>query len=110
MTFIKYSRKSYMPIKEKEVDKVAELAKLAFDEHDKQKLAKQLDRIVAYVEKLNELDTENVAPTSHVLDLKNILRDDKKEGWLEQPETLRNAPRQKKGYFSVPKVIDGRKA
>ena len=96
-----------MPIEGKEVDKVAELAKLSFDEQDKQKLAMQLEKIVTYVEKLNELDTENVALTAHVLDLKNILREDKKKVWLEQPEALRNAPRQNKGYFSVPKVIDG---
>ena len=77
-----------MPIIEKEVDKVAELAKLSFDEHYKQKLAKQLDRIVAYVEKLNELDTENVAVTSHVLDLKNILREDKKKEWLDRKSVV----------------------
>jgi len=99
-----------MPIEENEVDKVAELAKLSFDDHDKQKVAIQLDRIVAYIEKLNELDTENVAQTSYISDLKNILRADKKKAWLEQPEALRNAPRQKKDYFSVPKVIDGSKA
>jgi aspartyl-tRNA(Asn)/glutamyl-tRNA(Gln) amidotransferase subunit C len=88
-----------------DVEKVAALAKLEFTIEEKQKLAKQLDQIVAYVEKLNELEVENVKPTSHVIELKNVLREDKVEAWLSQEEALKNAPAKKNGYFSVPKVI-----
>ncbi|MFQ6113435.1 MAG: Asp-tRNA(Asn)/Glu-tRNA(Gln) amidotransferase subunit GatC [bacterium] len=94
-----------MSITIQDVEKIAALAKLEFSSEEKQKLAKQLDQIVAYVEKLNELDTESVPPTSHVIDLKNVLREDKVEEWLTQEEALRNAPAKKHGYFSVPKVI-----
>ncbi|MFQ5770156.1 MAG: Asp-tRNA(Asn)/Glu-tRNA(Gln) amidotransferase subunit GatC [bacterium] len=95
-----------MPITIQDVDKVATLAKLHFSSEEKQQLARQLDQIVMYIEKLNELDTENVEPTSHVIDLKNVFREDKSEDWLTQEEALQNAPVKKKGYFSVPKVID----
>ncbi|MFQ5863663.1 MAG: Asp-tRNA(Asn)/Glu-tRNA(Gln) amidotransferase subunit GatC [bacterium] len=94
-----------MPITIQDVDKIAALAKLEFSSAEKQKLAKELDQIVAYVEKLNELNTESVPPTSHVVDLKNVLREDKVEEWLTQEEALRNAPAKKHGFFSVPKVI-----
>lgn len=94
-----------MSITIEDVEKVAALAKLEFTTEEKQKLAKQLDQIVAYVEKLNELDIENVKPTSHVIELKNVLRKDNVEEWLSQEEALQNAPAKKNGYFSVPKVI-----
>lgn len=94
-----------MPITREEVDRVARLAKLDLAEDEKQRLADELDRIIGYVEKLNELDTENVDPTAHVMDLLTPLRDDRVEGWLTQEEALANAPAKKLGYFSVPKVI-----
>ncbi len=68
-------------------------------------MAKELDQIVAYVERLNELDTKAVEPISHIIDLKNILREDKVQNWLEQEQALANAPQKKQSYFCVPKVI-----
>jgi aspartyl-tRNA(Asn)/glutamyl-tRNA(Gln) amidotransferase subunit C len=94
-----------MPITLEQVAEVAALAKLAFNGEQMVKLTKELDQIVAYVDKLNELDTTNVAPTSQVFDLKNVFRDDEVEAWLSQEEALKNAPCAKAGYFSVPKVI-----
>jgi aspartyl-tRNA(Asn)/glutamyl-tRNA(Gln) amidotransferase subunit C len=94
-----------MPVTIEDVEKVAALAKLEFSEEEKAKIARQLDKIVGYVEKLRELDTDDVPPTSHVINLVNVLRDDKVEPWLTQEEALRNAPARKRGYFSVPKVI-----
>ncbi len=94
-----------MPITLEQVAEVAALAKLAFNGEQTAKLTKELDQIVAYVDKLNELDTSNIAPTSHVFDLKNVFRDDEVETWLSQEEAVKNAPRKKAGYFSVPKVI-----
>lgn len=94
-----------MPIRIEDVDKVAALAKLDFSEEEKTRIAEQLNQIVAYVEKLQELNTDDVPPTSHVINLVNVLRDDKVEPWLSQEEALRNAPAKKRGYFSVPKVI-----
>ena len=90
-----------------DVEKIAKLAKLDLSSQEKLKLADQMAEIVRYVEKLNELDTENIAPTSHVLDLKNVFREDKVQTWLTQDEALSNAPAKNQGFFSVPKVIGG---
>ncbi len=94
-----------MPITVEDVEKIAKLAKLRFTEEEKQKFTEQLARIIAYVEKLNELDTERVPPTYHVLPLTNVTREDQVKPWLTQEEALANAPKKLKGYFSVPKVI-----
>ena len=94
-----------MPIKIEDVEEVATLAKLEFPFEEKQKLAMELDQIVAYVERLNELDTKAVEPIWHIIDLKNILREDKVRNWLEQEQALANAPQKKQCYFSVPKVF-----
>ena len=94
-----------MPITLAEVKHVAALAKLSFTEEELAKIAKELDAIVGYVEQLKELNVDDVPPTAHVLDLHNVFRDDKVEPWLTNAEALQNAPAQKKGYFSVPKVI-----
>jgi len=94
-----------MPITLAEVQHVAALAKLSFTEDELAKIAKELDAIVGYVDQLKELNVDDVPPTSHVLDLHNVFRDDKVEPWLTNEEALQNAPAQKMGYFSVPKVI-----
>lgn len=94
-----------MPIEIEDVEKVATLAKLEFPSEEKQKLAKELEQIVTYVARLNELDTKAVEPTLHITDLKNVLREDNVQHWLDQEQALANAPQKKQGYFSVPKVI-----
>lgn len=95
-----------MAIDLKEVERIAALAKLGFSGEEKQKLTTQLAQIVAYIEKLNELDTSDVEPTSHVLEINNVFRQDEVESWITQEEALQNAPARKNGYFSVPKVIN----
>ncbi|RKY76341.1 Asp-tRNA(Asn)/Glu-tRNA(Gln) amidotransferase GatCAB subunit C [candidate division KSB1 bacterium] len=94
-----------MAITVEEVEHIAQLAKLKFSEEEKKKFTTQLAKIIQYVEKLNELDTEDVPPTYHVLDIKNVMRSDVTKPWLTQEEALKNAPRRKDGFFSVPKVI-----
>lgn len=88
-----------------DVNKVAGLAKLEFAPEEKRRLVQQLSRIVEYMNKLSELDTSDVPPTSHVVNLKNVLREDVVEQWLSPDEALTNAPAKRNGYFSVPKVI-----
>jgi len=94
-----------MPIKIEDVEKVAILAKLEFSSEEKQKLTKELEQVVTYVGRLNELDTKAVEPTLHITHLKNVFREDKVQNWLGQEQALANAPQKKQGYFSVPKVI-----
>jgi len=100
-----FSYGDLMGITTAEVDNIAKLAKLKFSEDEKKRLTHQLAQIIAYVEKLNELDLENVPPTSHVLQLKNVMREDEVKPWLTQKEALANAPAKHHGFFSVPKVI-----
>jgi len=82
------------------------LARLHLDEEEKAKYTEQLNSILDYMEKLNQLDTEKVEPTSHVLPIKNVFRKDKVEKSLANEEVLANAPDKEDGYFKVPKIID----
>lgn len=88
-----------------EMDKLAKLAKLEFTDQEKSKLIDQVQQIIRYVENLNELDVENVAPTAHLLNLKNVFREDEVQASLPQEEALKNAPVEKDGFFVVPRVI-----
>jgi aspartyl-tRNA(Asn)/glutamyl-tRNA(Gln) amidotransferase subunit C len=62
--------------------------------------------LIEYIEKLNELDTDNVEPTSHVLDISTPLREDKVVKWLSIEEVLQNAPESEDNFFVVPQVIE----
>ena len=94
-----------MTVTVKDVDHVAALAHLKFSEEEREQLVDQLNAILAYMEKLNTLDTTGVDPTSHVLRLKNVFRSDEAGASLSQEEALRNAPASDRGHFTVPKVI-----
>ncbi|WP_409291255.1 Asp-tRNA(Asn)/Glu-tRNA(Gln) amidotransferase subunit GatC [Peribacillus sp. SCS-26] len=93
-------------ISEEQVKHAANLARLAITEEETEKLTVELDAIISFAEQLNELDTENVAPTSHVLDMKNVLREDRADKGLPVEEALRNAPDKKDGYIRVPSIMD----
>ena len=84
---------------------IAHLARLKLSEEEEEKFTKQLRDILAYVDKLKEVDTKNIPPTSHILPLNNVFREDKKRDSLSLEETLSNAPQQKRRYFQVPKII-----
>jgi aspartyl-tRNA(Asn)/glutamyl-tRNA(Gln) amidotransferase subunit C len=88
-----------------QVKHVANLARLAITEEEAETFTKQLDAIITFAEQLNELDTENVEPTSHVLDIKNVLREDVPQKGLPQEEVLKNAPEEKDGQFKVPSIL-----
>ncbi len=94
-----------MSVTVKDVENIARLAKLAFSDEEKAKFVHQFNQILQYMEKLNELDTENVEPTYNVLELNNVMRQDKVKTWLTREEALANAPKSNRGFFSVPKVI-----
>ena len=95
-----------MKITQQEVEHVAKLARLEFSEQEKEKLTQQLSNILTYVEKLGELDTKGVEPTSHVLDIKNVMRDDVIAGSLPQDRALANAPEKAAGHYKVPLIIE----
>jgi aspartyl-tRNA(Asn)/glutamyl-tRNA(Gln) amidotransferase subunit C len=93
-------------ISKQEVEHVAKLARLELSEAEKEKLTDQLSNILTYVEKLNELDTSGIEPTAHVLDIKNVMRDDAAAPSLPQEQALANAPDKAAGHYKVPKIIE----
>jgi len=95
-----------MKITKKEVEHVARLARLELSEQEKETLTDQLSNILTYVEQLNELDTKGVEPTSHVLDINNVMREDVPEASLPQDLALANGPDKALGHYKVPKIIE----
>jgi aspartyl-tRNA(Asn)/glutamyl-tRNA(Gln) amidotransferase subunit C len=95
-----------MKISKQEVEHVAKLARLELADGEKDKLIDQLSNILTYVETLNGLDTKGVEATSHVLDIKNVMRDDVSAPSLPQEQALANAPDKAAGHFKVPKIIE----
>lgn len=94
-----------MSVTIKDVEHIAKLARLEFSEKEKEMLTHQLNTILAYVEQLNKLDTSNVEPLSHVINLENVLRKDEVKEGLSTEEVLKNAPSRTEQFFKVPKVI-----
>ncbi len=95
-----------MDVDEKLVDYVAQLSRIRLEGSEKQLLAEQLGRILAYVEKLKELNTDDVEPLAHPLETANVFREDEEKESLPADEALRNAPDSGNGFFQVPAVID----
>ena len=87
------------------VDKLAHLARLSFDEAGKQQIRADLQRMIHFVEKLDELDLENVEPLMHMTTEVNVLRDDEVKGSITREQALQNAPSHDEQFFKVPKVI-----
>ncbi|OXS52347.1 aspartyl/glutamyl-tRNA(Asn/Gln) amidotransferase subunit C [Cohnella sp. CIP 111063] len=95
-----------MSITIKDVEHVANLARLDLSEAEKEQFAGQLNAILKYAEKLNQLDTDGIEPTSHVLPLANVMRDDEvRDSWPVE-KVLRNAPEEEDGQFRVPAVLE----
>ncbi|HHL72675.1 MAG TPA: Asp-tRNA(Asn)/Glu-tRNA(Gln) amidotransferase subunit GatC [Bacteroidetes bacterium] len=94
-----------MKISRAEVEKTALLARLEFDDQELERMRADLNTILEYAEKLQQLDLDNVPETEHVLSLQNVFREDAVQTWLDNEAALRNAPARKNGYFSIPKVI-----
>ncbi|MDC3417503.1 Asp-tRNA(Asn)/Glu-tRNA(Gln) amidotransferase subunit GatC [Aquibacillus salsiterrae] len=93
-------------ISKDQVKHVAHLARLAITDEEVEKMTKQLGDIIKYAELLNELDTDNVQPTTHVLDLKNVMRKDEPRKWIEKEDAMKNAPDQQDGQFRVPSILE----
>lgn len=95
-----------MAISKQDVEHVANLARLKLTEEEAEMYTKQLDDILEFAQKLNELDTADVAPTSHAFDVKNVMREDEVRPSVEREEALRNAPDHEDGQFRVPPVME----
>lgn len=95
-----------MPVLRDDVEYVARLARIELAEEEKNLLISQLNSILGHIEKLNELDTEGVEPTFHVLDVRNVFREDEVRPSLPAEEILKNAPARDGDFFKVPKIIE----
>ena len=94
-----------MEVNDALVDKLANLARLQFNAAEKEGIKTDLQRMIQFVEKLNELDTTGIAPLLHMSEEVNILRDDEVKGSVNRTEGLKNAPVHDEQFFKVPKVI-----
>lgn len=97
-----------MSVTIRDVEHVAQLARLSFPDAEKEKLTHQLNDILKYMDQLNSLDTSNVEPLSHVIELNNIFREDQPRPCVAREEALKNAPSRTEEFFKVPKVIGER--
>ncbi len=95
----------FMEVNDQMVDKLANLARLQFNAQEKEGIKNDLQRMIKFVEKLNELDTTGVEPLLHMSEAVNVLRDDEVKGGIATVDGLKNAPLHDEQFFKVPKVI-----
>ena len=94
-----------MEVNDALVEKLAHLARLKFEVSEKEEIKNDLQKMIAFVEKLNELDTTGVEPLLHMTDEISPLRDDEIKGSIGRADALKNAPLHDGQFFKVPKVI-----
>lgn len=87
------------------VDKIARLANLEFDEAAKEKMVYDMDKIISFIDKLEELDTKSVQPLVYMSEETNVLRTDEVGEHITKEDALKNAPKKDSDYFKVPKVL-----
>ncbi len=95
-----------MSITVKDVEHVAKLARLDLSDAEKETFTEQLNAILKYADKLNELDTTGVEPTSHAMPLVNVMREDESRPSATMEQVMRNAPDDEDGQFKVPAVLE----
>lgn len=89
-----------------QVKHVAHLARLSVSEDEVELFTDQLDKIIGFAEQLNELNTEGIEPTTHVLDVKNVLREDVIKESLKREDALKNAQDEQDGQVKVPSILE----
>lgn len=95
-----------MKIDNDTVDKIAHLARLEFNDEAKEEIKKDMNNMLAFIEKLNELDTANIEPLIYMSDEVNVMREDEVKTEITQDEALKSSPKHDSDYFKVPKVIN----
>jgi aspartyl-tRNA(Asn)/glutamyl-tRNA(Gln) amidotransferase subunit C len=94
-------------ITKQDVDYVAGLAQLRLDDAAKERLVREMGDILAYMDQLNELNTDGVEPMMHAMEMTNVFREDVVKPSLPREEALKNAPVHDGEYFIVPKILEG---
>lgn len=95
-----------MQISKEVVIHTAHLARIELQDKELEKLSSQLQDILKFIDKISQLDTKDVLPTSHILPISNVLRDDEPAKSLSADKVIENAPQREGSFFAVPKVID----
>ena len=95
-----------MAIDKDTVKYVAHLARIDLQDKELEKFSRQLHDILDFIDKLTKLDTKDTEPTSHILPINNVLREDEPHPGLSSEKALMNAPQKKGNFFVVPKVIE----
>jgi aspartyl-tRNA(Asn)/glutamyl-tRNA(Gln) amidotransferase subunit C len=95
-----------MKITREQVEHVANLARLNLTEEEKERLTSEMESIIAFADKLNELDTSEVEPTAHAIPIQNVFREDVVEPSYDREKILQNAPSQENGCFKVPNIVE----
>ncbi len=96
----------YVKITKEQVEHVAKLARLNLTEAEKERLTGEMENIIAFADKLNELDTSGIEPTAHVIPMQNVFREDVVKPSFDREKILANAPSQEDGCYKVPKIVD----
>lgn len=95
-----------MSVSKTDVEYIAKLAKLKFNEEELNNLTKDMNSILGYMAKLNEINTTNVEPLTHPVEGENVFREDKLQQSISSEEALKNASTKDDKFFKVPKVIE----
>jgi aspartyl-tRNA(Asn)/glutamyl-tRNA(Gln) amidotransferase subunit C len=95
-----------MKINQQDVEHVARLARLSLNPDDLKTMTVQMDAILGYVDKLNELDTSGIEPMAHAVPMSNAFREDEITEPIGVEQALQNAPQRNDNYFKVPKIIE----
>jgi aspartyl-tRNA(Asn)/glutamyl-tRNA(Gln) amidotransferase subunit C len=94
-----------MEITDSLINKLANLSRLDFKDEEKQEMKTELEKMIGFIDKLNELDTSDVEPLLHMSENQNIFREDEVKGELGKEDVFKNAPVHDDNFFKVPKVI-----
>ncbi len=95
-----------MTISKEEVKHIALLARLELTPEQLEQFTRELDEIISYARKISSLDTENVKPTTHAMQVGNILREDEPRSSLSNEKALQNSPEKEGPYFKVPRLVE----
>ena len=94
-----------MDVNDALIDKLAHLSRLEFADEEKQEIKNELEKMIGFIDKLNELDTSGVEPLLHMSENVNIFRQDEVKGEITKEDVFKNAPLHDDNFFKVPKVI-----
>lgn len=95
-----------MKITKEQVEHVANLARLNLTEEEKEQMTTDMEAIIEFANRINEIDIDNIDPTAHIVPVNNVFREDEVNPSFSRDELLSNAPNKENGCFSVPRIVE----